>query len=357
MATLPTLTRTMDDDWVNTWYEIRDQVIDNVKSATILWLALKEYGCFTPQVGGEYIQRTIGYGQNSLQRFTKGSVLTQQVVPLDTSALWNWRYFLVDCNRSFVDDAKNAGKFKIKDYLARRMEAARQALVEGSETYSMQWGAYYDSSTPAQFNGIFDICAPYTAVTAVGAGSASDSYGSGTSNGGINRSNNWWKNVVAYNDATQAAATKIAGPTNEPYSLNLVPDMRHVFNYITDGQESPNFILMNQLVYEAYEDEASDKQQIVQNSFTQKAVDLGFAAQTFKGATMAWTSKLAATSLYVFMLNMNHIEFVYNPNAWFDMTPWQTTPNQLERVAFILCMCAGMITTQPRRHGVMLYAS
>lgn len=354
-STLPTLTRTMDDDFTNTWYEIRDMVIDNVQTASIVWAALQEWGCFKPQVGGEYIERTIGYGKASTQRFTKGSVLNQQVVPLDTVGLWNWRYFLVDINRTFVDDAKNAGPFKIKDYLSRRMEAARQALVEDSETYTLQWGGYYDSSTPAQFNGLYDIVANYTAESAVGDGSASDSQASGTSNGGLNRANAWWRNWVAYSGASQSDSAFISGPTNAPYALNLVPDMRHMFHCITAGQESPNFILMPQLIYEAYEDEASDKQQIVISSFTQRAIDLGFAAQTFKGATMTYTSKL--TALHVFMLNMNHIEFVYNPDAWFMMTPWNTTPSQLERVAFILCMCSGLITAQPRRHGVMEYAS
>jgi hypothetical protein len=50
--------------------------------------------------------------------------------------------------------------------------------------------------------------------------------------------------------------------------------------------ESPNFILMDQNIYEAYEDEGGDKQQIVRNGFTREAIDLGFEALTFKGATM-----------------------------------------------------------------------
>lgn len=358
---LPTYSRTIDDDFVNTWLEIRPEVIDNVMSSNILWMALREFGCFVPQVGGEYISRTVGYGQKSTQRITKGSVLEQQVIPLDTAALWQWRYFTVDINRSYVDDRKNAGKYKIKSYIARRLEAARTALTEGVETDSMRWGDYYGANSatnPAQINGIYDICPNYTAESAVGDGSASDSQVSGTSNGGIDRSAYaWWRNWVQYDGASESDSSFIAGPTNDPYNLNLVPDMRHLFNCVTANAESPNFILMNQLMYEAYEDEASDKQQIVQNGFTRKAVDLGFDAQTFKGATMSWTGKISSSTLHLFMLNMNHIEFVYDPNAWFDMTDWKETANQLERVAYIVCMAAGLITAQPRRHGVAEYAS
>lgn len=352
---LPTLTRTLDDDFVNTWYEIRAMVIDNILEATIFWAALKNFGCLVPQNGGEYITRTVGYGQKSTQRFSKGAVLSQEVQKLDTMARWDWRYFLVDVNRTLIDDAKNSGPFKIKDYLTRRLEAARDALVQDLESYITQWGGYY--SGDAQPNGLYDICANYTAETAVGDGSASDSQASGTSNGNIDRSTNtWWRNWVAYNDATAADSTKIAGPTNEPYAVNLVSDLRHMYNKVNAQQEPPNLILLDQDIYEAYEDEVADKLQIVRNAFTRQAGDLGFEAITYKGATMSYSSKLASTK-HVFLLNLNHVEMPYHPEVWFDATNWKETANQLESVMFIVCMTPGLITAQPRRHGVMEYAS
>lgn len=357
MATLPTLTRTLDDAFVNTWYEIREEVIDNVLEASIFTMALRDFGCFTPQVGGEYITRTIGYGKKSTQRIQKGSVLDQQVIPLDTMARWDWRWFLVDVNRTYTEDHKNAGKYKIKDYVSRRLEAARNALIEDTEQYLLRWGAYYDSAEPPQINGLYDICPQYTAETAVGDGSVSDSQASGTSNGNISRANAWWRNWVAYDGASQDNANFIAGPTHPSYELNLVPDMRHVFNSVTAGQESPNFIMTNQLIYEAYEDEASDKQQIVQNAFTRAAIDLGFDAQTFKGATFTYSNKIVPATLHMFMLNLNHIELVYDPNAWFDMVDWMGESRQLEKVAYIICMTPGLITDQPRRHAAIEYAS
>jgi hypothetical protein len=240
---LPTLTRTLDDDFVNTWYEIRAMVIDNILEATIFWAALKNFGCLVPQNGGEYITRTVGYGEKSTQRFSKGAVLTQTVKKLDTMARWDWRYFLVDVNRSLVDDAKNSGPFKIKDYLTRRLEAARDALVQDLETYVTQWGAYYDGDD--QPNGLYDIAPLYTAETAVGAGAASDSQASGTSNGNISRANNWWKNWVMYNGGSAADSTKIAGDTQEPYAVNLATDLRHIYNKVNAQQEPPNLILIS----------------------------------------------------------------------------------------------------------------
>lgn len=351
---LPTLTRTLDDDFVNTWYEIRAAVIDNVLDATIFWAALNNFGSLVPQVGGEYITRTIGVGEKSTQRFSKGSTLSQSVTNLDSLARWDWRFFLVDVNRTLIDDAKNSGPFKIKDYLTRRLEAARDGLVTDLETYISQWGAYYTGD--AQPNGLYDICPQGTAESAQGAGSASDSQASGTSNGNVNRTNNYWKNWYSSDGGSASDTTKIAGETLEPYALNFVADLRHIYNKVNAQQEPPNFILTDQDIYESYEDEALDKLQIVRNGFTRLAQDLGFEALTFKGATMSYSSKLAS-SLHVFLLNMNYVEMPYHPDVWFDATGWKGTSNQLETVMYIVCMTPGLITSQPRRHGCMEYAS
>jgi hypothetical protein len=330
--------------------------MDNVLSATILTLALKEYGCMKSQVGGEYgWTATVGYGDTSIttQRFQEQSILNQNVVKLDTMAKLDWRYFTVDINRSLVQDSKNVGKYQIKSYLARRLEAARNALVQDIETYLFQWGAYY--AAPLQMNGLFDICAPSSDISTGSDGSSSDTYATGTANGGINRTNTWWRNWVQYDAATASSTNKIAGATNSPYSLNLVPNMRHLYNTIHAAQEPPNFVITTQDIYEAYEDEAMDKLQMVRTEFNRKAADLGFESCTFKGATFTYSSKMQ--SLTLCMLNMNHIDWNYNPNVWFDMTNWKETSNQFERVAYIVCMTPGLATAQPRRHGYALWTS
>lgn len=351
---LPTLTQTLDDDFTNTWYEIRPTVIDNVLESNVFSLALREHGCMRTQVGGEFVTRTIGYGQKSTQRFAEGSVLNQEVTPLDTMGIWDWRYFLVDINRSLIDDNKNAGPYKIKDYLERRLGAARDAIATDMESQLFRWGKY--NKAPYGFNGIYDICPLESAESAVGDGSASDSQGSGTSNGGISRSNIWWRNWCADDDTSEAVANKLMSGTTAPYSLNLVPDLRHYFNLVNANQEAPNFMICDQAIYEAYEDEVGDKQQIVRTKFDSMAADLGFVTMTFKGATFTYSSKLAG-SKHLFLLNLDHVEFVYNPNMWFDMTNWKETANQLERVSYIAMMTTGLLTEQPRRHGVIEYAS
>ena len=353
-ATLTSLTRVLDDAFMNTFYEIRSASIDNILEATVLTLALKEYGSLKSYMGGTYGWTSRArYGTKSTQRFQEGSTVTQEIKPLVTFPHLDWRYWCVDVNRSLIDDAKNTGPYQIKSYIAERMEAARDALVQDLETYLFQWCEYY--AAPNQINGIYDIVAPSTAITAVGAGAASDTYAAGTSNGTVNRTNTWWRNWVAYDDASETIASKIAGPTNEPYALNLVADMEHFFNSISANMESPNFIITKQAIYEAYKEEARDKLQIVRTAFNKKAADLGFETCTFNGGTFTYSAKI--TSNYIIMLNMNHIDFNYHPNVWYEMTPWKDQANQFDRVAYIVCMSPGLATGQPRRHGIMLYTS
>jgi len=211
MTTLPQWTKDLDDDFVNTWYDIRAEVIDNVLDATILTAALKNFGCYDTQVGSAIVTDTVGYGEKSTQRFVRGTVLTQEVVPADTMAEWDWRYFTVDVNRSLVDDAKNAGKYRIKSYVARRLELARNALVQDLEKYLSQWGGAYNA--PKQPNGVYDIAANATAETAAAAPFSdtennSDSKASGTSNGKISRANAWWKNWTMASGASASSAAQ-----------------------------------------------------------------------------------------------------------------------------------------------------
>ena len=160
-----------------------------------------------------------------------------------------------------------------------------------------------------------------------------------------------------YNGGSNDDAAFIVGDTTEPYDTGLVPNLRTCYNKVNANQgQPPNLILMDQDIYEAYEDEVSDTLQIVRNSFTRIAGDLGFEAITYKGATMSYSSALASTK-HIFLLNMNHIELPYDPDVWFSPTDWRTTTNQLESVMYIACMTPGLITAQPRRHGSMEYAS
>lgn len=360
MSTLPSLTEELNTAFTHTWYEIRPDAIDNILDATVFSMALKEYGCMTPQSGGRYITRTIRYNKKTTQNIQKGTVLDQSEIDYETLARWEWKYSSIDVNQSVIDNQVNSGPNKIKDYISTRLQVARDGIVQDNEEHLMRSAG--QDATGKQHNGLYDIVTPLTTT----ANNLYDTHGitpedgetanASAKNGNIARSNSWWRNT--YYTEGLGGGTKTNAEAGS-YSLNLVPVMRNLFNSTTAQMESPNLIIMNRDLFEAYEDEVADKQQIVRTAFDQKAADLGFETFTFKGATVTWNSDLDSDDgsyRDLFMLNMNYIELVYDPDLWFDMSDWKSNSNQLEQVAYIVS-AQQLLTTQPRRHGFVTFTS
>lgn len=334
-TTLPQETRTIDDAFVTTWYEIRAEAQDNILLANPVDAILKERGCFKPQTGSTLIERTIKYGVgNTPVAVDKGDILPQGVTETETAAFWTFRNNAVAVQRDLISDVENSGSAKIKDYVTKRLTEARQAIVQKNETDRFR--AVSTGETGKEWQGLNDIIPPY-------ASSRTGTYGK------INRpstyadsgnlvfvpatGNTWWggkyKAIVA------------------PKEVNLSTDMTILFNSIFLNQEAPNLIISDQALYELYEQFLVDKTQIVKNE-SKMLGDLGFTSQTFKGATMIWTPNITAGDML--FLNTNYIECVYRPNLWFSMTGWKDIPLQMERVAHIIS-AGNMISDQLRRHG------
>ncbi len=340
---IPSLTRDIDNAFTHTWYEIRPEAIDNILDANVVTAALRERGCFTPQTGGEYITRTIRYGTETTKTVIKGYTLGQGETELTTMAMWYWKYITAHIQRALQDDQKNQGKFRIKSFVETKTQAAKEALDAALETALT---ADPDTTgTTAEdvnlrkardINSIYNMMPGGTAQGAAGAYGASASYKFGK----IAFDNTWWR-------ANYLTATA-------PMAVNLLAQMKNLYNTCTKGLESPNLIIMDQDLFETYEDFALDMTQIVKDNGSRLA-DLGYEVLKFKGKDVVWTSGI--TDNRALFLNTNYIEVVYDPTYWFEMTEWKYTQLQLERIAHIVS-ALNFIGTQPRRNGWLgTYAS
>jgi hypothetical protein len=321
-TTLPSLTRSIDDYFVSTWYEIRPTAVDQILDAIVMWAALKDFGCMTTQVGGEYITRTVRYGEATTKAVVKGDVLNDGEPELETMARWTWRYLSSHVQRSAIDDQKNNGKNKIKSLVATRLQAAKEAMEQDYEAKLLQ--AEVTAETGKEIQGFNDIVPAY-------ANRATGTYGA------ISRANTWWQ--PKYKQLTA------------PYDVNLLTDMKNLYNTVHNNQTPPNLIITDQTLFELYEDFALDASQIVKSNGN-KLADLGFEVLMFKGKPMIWTPNITANNML--FMNMKYVELVYDPQMWFDMTEWKAIPKQLERIAHIISAC-NLISSQLRRHG-RLYA-
>lgn len=333
-TTLPALTETIDDAFMHTWYQIRSQASDNILNGTPLMAILREKGCFTKQVGGRYITRAAFYAIPTVSNVVKGDDLGQGETPTDTQFMWTWRYIAVPVQRSLFDDQINAGPDKIRDYVATRLERARQAFQQKHE--SDIFNTQVTAETGKAMQGLFDI------VPTTTTGASTGTYGL------IARPTAFSVNTPSTGNIWNAPRyVSLTGPID----VTLVTDMTTLYNVTENNQQdAPDIFVTDRPTFELYEEFGRDTAQIMMSGATKKVLDLGFNALQFKGATLIWSSNMTAS--HVKALNSNYIEYVYDPNMWAAMTPWKDLGGGVlaERVAHIMS-ANNMITDQPRRHG------
>jgi len=357
LPTTPINSQILDTMFLHTWFKIRGEAMDNILNGNVVTAAFKANGCFKTQVGERHISRPVRYGVKTAYNVAKGDTLDSTETEGETLALWNWKTTVVDITRSFQDDQMNAGAGKQKDLVATKLQWARDALNTAIEDAIL---------APIDITGIGATAAtgaratrdPYSiqnilpVVTAGTAGVPTSNYVShataGTyTYGGIDTSdaNPWW---------CPKAVTMHA-----PMLMNLEKDLQQLYNYCGDqGADTPDLILMPQAMFEAYEDICANRIQLVADVGSTLA-KLGYEVLKYKGAQVVWSAHTALTtgrntSAYyqAMMFNTKYIDVVYDPTSWFQMIPFMYLPNQLERVARIVCSWAGAITNQLRRHGV-----
>lgn len=339
-TTLPSLTRTIDNAFVTTWYDIRPDAIDQILNATPIWALLNKAGCMKSQSGSEFITRTVSYDYQTATEIQRGDTLPMGEKELETMAIWRWRTLASHVQRSMFDDQKNRGPSKIKDFVGLKLTSAKDGLTQKFESSLFNTFASTETGRPIQ--GLHDMIPPRAnRTTGTYGGIARPSAFTAGANGVEEASggNTWW-------------GAKYLPGTLATVEDDLLTDMKKLYNSVDDNLESPNLILTTQSLFELYEEFALDATQIVKDAST-FLVDLGFQVLRFKGKPMVYSKNMTAN--HMLMINTDHVEFIYDPDYWFDMTDWKPVPNQEERIAHIVCF-GNAITAQPRRHGRLEYA-
>ncbi len=346
-TTLPQFVKNLDNKFVQTWYDIKKNAIDNVLLATPIWAMLKEHGCFEEQTGSEIITETLRYAVGTPPEFvSKGDTLPMGVTETKTMGIWTFRNLAASITRDLITDSENAGQYKIVDYVAQRLGEARDGLAQQFEVSVL--GASTLLETGKGWQSLVDVVPLYANVS-----------GQASTYGGVTRATTY-----SQIGATNGVFRPTAGSVNDwwgsaykqwvsPIEVNLVTDMKIMFNSLTNNQESPNMIVSDQSTYELYEEFGVDKTQIVRSD-SRMLLDLGFQNQEFKGMPWVWSPNMGAQEML--MLNLDYIKVKYRKNLWFDMTEWKSIPNQMERLAHILC-AGNIISNQLRRHGRLTAAT
>lgn len=356
-TTLPSFIRTIDNSFTQTWFDMQATAADNILNSTVVWALLKMKGCFKPQRGSRVIERTVRYkvGPTPIA-VAKGDTLPSGETETRTAAFWNYRRAVAThIQRDLMDDTENAGKYQIVNYVSSRTEEATDALKQKYEGDVLR--AHVPDESGKEMQGLVDLVPPPATRT-------TGTYGN------VARCSLYTTSVV--NGITTDVPDPIAvnpwyTPRYQQFTLpmdvNLLSDMKHFFNVVTNQQEPPDIILTSQQIYELYEDWGLDAVQLIGN---QKVLDLGFESLRFKGADLTYANAMApGATLFdgtnagysgltnaMLMLNSKWIDCVFDPGLWFEMTNWKDVPNQTARIAHILARVT-IVSDQLRRHGLM----
>jgi len=338
-TTLPSFLKTVNNMFTEVWYDVKAEAADNISEATPMFAWLKTKGCLKTQEGGDTISRTIEYALPETQEIDKGDVLNMGESESHTVAFWGFRNMSIHIQRSYIKDVENRGKYKIADYVQRRIESAMKAMKQPTTGFEAKlFNTHVTAETGKKLQGIFDLVPP-TATRNTG------------TFGKINRPTTFSQ------DGTTLVDTPTVGniwwtPRYKQFAsnkeINLLTDFENMYNLVQNQQENPDGIVTTQSIMELYKGFGIDAtQQVASRSL----VDLGIDTVKFRNADIIYTPLMTGglTGDAIF-LNSGYIEFVYDPMMWFAMTPWQTISRQLEQLCYILCR-ANIVSDEPRRHG------
>lgn len=306
----PTLTEQLDNLYTTTWEKRKNQVHDNIFTATPFWFWMKEKGKLRTEEGGRFIMEPLEYAKNdSVEWITKGDAVSLNDYEFMTESKWDWRYLTASIVRFGVDDQQNRGRAAIMKLMTRKMENTDASLIDELET------TLFAAQTGNKIEGLQDLV-PDDPTASNDAGSVDPS------------TYTWFRNN----------ATNCTGKSFSVYGISY---LRTLLNNCQNNRrmDRPDIIVTGQTPYEYYEDETVEQKQIV----NKKLGDAGFENIEYKGIPMIWSPQCANTRMYC--LNTRFLYFVYDPMMNFDMTNWKEIPDQpMDRAAQIVTACAFIVT-------------
>tara|TARA_Y100001963_G_scaffold157872_1_gene255487 strand:- start:4093 stop:5214 length:1122 start_codon:yes stop_codon:yes gene_type:complete len=325
--------------------------------------------------GGKKIITPIEYGKNSAQGFYSGyDVLDTTPSDPITAAEWNWKQAFSTITISGEEELKNSGDSQVLSLLKSKMKNAEKSLKDlfGSKLFANAApGA--NEITSLLGSGVADDvdCTTATAIAACvdaaehdgsthHAGGNVDNciIGYDRSLGGINSDTYaWWDAKFAsgaYNTATppvggQAGASTFNGitATNNGVAL-LVKKMTQMYGALTIDNDSPDMIVVPQVIFDAYETSLQPSKRFEGDA---TLADAGFQTLKFKGATVVVDSHCPAG--HMVFLNTKYLDFKVHSKRNFSFENFMKPINQDARVAKIFWM-GQLVCTNPRMQGAIV---
>lgn len=318
-----TYQETIDNLATTTWYTVRTDIVDQVFKIRPFYNKMVENGRVRSKVpDGTHFEYPVRYAQQdqNIKWFGRGDTFGRGEKESLTRLIFYIKNLGTSIVRFWDDENKNRGRAKLIDYVEEMVWNTRESLTQALAD------ALLTQSTDA--NAI-------TALSTI----ISTTPTTGTV-GGLNRSTN---------DYLQ---NNIKDFTNLTTTTSLLDEMTRMVNICSQwaggGKPTPDLILTTREIYQDYERICRALQNITTSSTIRAS--LGFGELLFKNIEMFWDPACPAGCMY--FINTGCLELPYDPSAWFEMTPWKSDPDSLDRVAQVVARC-NLIATHFRKQGVI----
>lgn len=313
MAAPVSVTEQFDTLYSTTWQLMRKEVVDNIMTATPLTYWLRGAKRIRRETGGRWIGVQLMYAKNTTVK-TVGPGGTVDINPVDpfTTAQFNWKWLAGSVIRLFAEDHMNAGENAILNLVKGKLKNLELSMIDKQESMGFGDGT---GNGGLDFDGLGNLASTSSGLTV----------------GGINSTTQtWWDNTRR----TYVGANGIR------------KELTTLYNNISIGNDHPTLLLGHQAVFEMYEDSLTNVLRIQNNAFG----DSGFEALGFKGAAFTFSPSIGSGLCYE--LNERYLELVIESGADYVMTDWKPIPNQLDRVAQVVCQ-GNIVTNNRRMQGVL----
>lgn len=320
MATINSRTELIDTLTTQTWYDVRKEIIDQVYQIRPFWDFLNSRGNIKAKVpDGTHFEVPVRYAKQdqNFQWFGKGATFGRASKESLTRLYFYVKNAGTSVVRYFDDEQKNKGAAKITSYVEELVWNTRESLVDALSA------AVLDTApAPDAIESLPSLISTTPLVGSVG---------------GITRTTD------AY---LQNYIKDFTGLTT---GTSLIDEMGTMYNKlcIYNGG-APDIIITERRVYQDFE-RICEALRVIQSNTSSRA-SLGFGDLLYKNTEIFWDPNCPAGNMY--LLNTKFLEFLYDPDVWFEMTEWKTGPDEIDRTAQILCRCQ-FVCTKFLKQGVI----
>lgn len=315
----------VDNLVTTTFYKVRESLIDQVFQIIPFFDKMVENGRIRERApDGTHWEIPVRYAKQdqNVKYLTRGGTMGTQEKESLTRLYYTTSVIANSMVRVWDDERRNRGKAKLLDWVDELVENSTESLRDAiAEDLLVQ------NADPQAINAIGTLFPndPTTGIIAK-----------------FDRSINPW------------LRNKTKDFTGLTTAASLVLEMETMYNQCSllrgKGQKkNPDIILTTRQIYQDYKNLARAMGVFEMNT-SNRRVDMGMGELSFNGAEIFWDPNCPSGCMY--FLNTSTLEVPYDPENWFEMTPWKPVHNSMDRYAQIVAIC-NMTCNNFQKNGVI----